>query len=273
MKKLLPFVCLSLIAIGATVDDTVKAAGTELGGKFSVEVVEDLFVVASNDRQASTARAIGTVKNVYHALYKDFMKRKPTEPLKVYLFKDKGTYEGYNRKAYGRDPTTPFGFYMSGERKMVMNISTGTGTLAHEMVHPLIATDFPGVPSWFNEGFASLFEQSTTLDDGSMKGLVNWRLPGLQKALKNGDEVSLKEVMETSTDEFYSDSGIHYAIARYLCLYLQEKSLLTRFYKEFRDSHEDDPTGVKSLEKVTGQPLDQLEKSWKPWVKTLKYPN
>ena len=71
-----------------------------------------------------------------------------------------------------------FGFYMSGERKMVMNIATGTGTLAHELVHPLLAEDFPNVSSWFNEGFASLYEQSGSRGS-RMMGFVNWRLPGL----------------------------------------------------------------------------------------------
>ena len=40
-----------------------------------------------------------------------------------------------------------------------MNISTGGGTLVHEIVHPFIQSNFPNCPSWFNEGLGSLYEQ------------------------------------------------------------------------------------------------------------------
>ena len=32
--------------------------------------------------------------------------------------------------------------------------------LVHEMVHPFMDADFPACPAWFNEGLASLYEQS-----------------------------------------------------------------------------------------------------------------
>ena len=41
-----------------------------------------------------------------------------------------------------------------------MNIATGGGTLVHEIVHPFVEANFPGCPTWFNEGLGSLYEQS-----------------------------------------------------------------------------------------------------------------
>ncbi len=161
---------------------------------------------------------------------------------------------------------------MSHERKMVMNIATGTGTLAHEMVHPLIAEDFPEVPTWFNEGFASLYEQSRSLPNDRMEGLLNWRLPGLQRAIREEGIISLRDLMNTSTHSFYGDErGVNYATARYLCLYLQEKELLGKFYVTFKATFEKDSTGITALEKVTGQTLDKLQPAWIAWVKKLRY--
>jgi hypothetical protein len=158
---------------------------------------------------------------------------------------------------------------MARERRMVMNISTGTGTLAHELVHPLLAEDFPNVPSWFNEGFASLFEQSGPRGD-RVVGHVNWRLPGLHKAIKTRG-VSLDALLRTSTDAFYGDDrGVHYAAARYLCYWLQEHDLLIPFYRTFRAGHADDPTGRASLEKATGRPLAEFEPAWKEWILALR---
>lgn len=254
-----------------SLDSIVQEVKKELGDDYTVKPFMDLFVVASNDEE-SLRRGCGTLEHVYKAMYKDFMKTKPDKPLRVYLFKDKETYDAYNKKMYGHDPTTPYGFYMRSDRKMVMNISTGLGTLAHELVHPLNEADFPTLPSWFNEGFASLFEQSYYTRDGSIRGDVNWRLPGLQKALKNGDAPSLKSVMRTSTNEFYGENrGVNYATARYLCYYLQQKDLLVAYFTGFREGIKDDPAGIATLEKVLGQKLDDFEPAFRKFVSELQY--
>jgi hypothetical protein len=241
----------------------------ELGEETRVERIEDVFFVATNDSPASFKACQGTISRMYRYLQKDYFTRKPEKPIRVYLFRDKTSYEDYCKRTYEKPPSTPFGFYMARERKMVMNIATGTGTLAHELVHPLLAEDFPGVPSWFNEGFASLYEQSGSRGD-RVVGHVNWRLPGLHKALK-GRGVSLDTLLKTTTEEFYGDDrGVHYAAARYLCYWLQEHDLLIPFYREFRASRADDPSGLASLEKVAKRPLAELEPAWRDWILALK---
>ncbi len=277
MIKMMSFLAGAALAIGFHVQDKpdldalVEEVQKELGDDYTVKKHLDLFVVASNDPEA-LKRGMGTVEHVFKAMHKDFMKTRPDKPLKVFLFKDKASYDAYNKKAYHREPTTPYGFYMPSERKMVMNIATGLGTLAHEMVHPLNEADFPSIPSWFNEGFASLYEQSYYLRDGSIRGDVNWRLPGLQKAMRNENHPRLKSVMETSTSEFYGmNSGLNYAAARYLCHYLQEQGKLVEFYQSFRDGAKDDPSGVQTLEKVLGKKLDEFQPEYEKFVLELNY--
>jgi hypothetical protein len=242
----------------------------ELGEDVQVELIEDCFFVASNDTPAMFRACKGTISRMYRYLYQDYFTKRPEKPIRVYLFRDRSTYEAYCNAAYKKPPSTPFGFYMSRERKMVMNIATGTGTLAHELVHPLLAEDFPEVPSWFNEGFASLFEQSGPRGN-RIAGDLNWRLPGLHKALKAGKGIALADLLATTTDQFYGDErGIHYATARYLCYYLQEHDRLIAFYRDFKAAAKDDPTGSKTLEKVAGKPLADLDKSWREWVLGLR---
>ncbi|HUR38238.1 MAG TPA: hypothetical protein VM222_02040 [Planctomycetota bacterium] len=244
----------------------------ELGEDTHVERVEDYFFVASNDSMPKFIEYQQTVTRVFRYLYEDYFTRKPERPIRVYLFRDKSSYDGYCRATYEKPPSTPYGFYMSRERKMVMNISTGTGTLAHELVHPLLSEDFPGVPSWFNEGFASLFEQSGERK-GKMAGFVNWRLPKLRQLLKINKGVPLADLMRTTTEQFYGEDerGVHYATARYFCLYLQDHGLLIPFFKEFKAAAAEDPTGAKSLRKVTGKTPAELEPIWRDWVLGLKY--
>jgi hypothetical protein len=243
----------------------------ELGEESQAEQVEDCFFVATNDAPAKFKSYKGTIARVYRYLYQDYFTRRPEKPIRVYLFRDKTSYEDYVKTAYQKPPSTPFGFYMSRERKMVMNIATGTGTLAHELVHPLLAEDFPDVPSWFNEGFASLFEQSGERA-GRMVGFVNWRLPGLHKALKSGRAIPLADLVKTTSDQFYGDDrGVNYATARYLCLWLQEQGRLVDFYKAFREGSKDDRSGRAALEKTAGKPIDELDKAWRDWVLALRY--
>jgi hypothetical protein len=154
-----------------------------------------------------------------------------------------------------------------------MNISTGTGTLVHELTHALVRYDFPDIPAWFNEGLGSLYERCS-LNNGIILGYVNWRLPALQDAISDNSYTNLNTLINTTEDEFYgSKSGFYYAQARYLCLYLQEKGLLRKFYKLFRDSYSEDNTGKIFLEQATGYSLTVLDSDFTKWAMTLRYEN
>src|SRR5262249_23917311 len=141
---------------------------------------------------------------------------------------------------------------------LIMNISTGGGTLVHEIVHPFVATNFPDCPDWFNEGLASLYEQSDERE-GHIVGLTNWRLAGLQEAIRAGKLGSFEKLCATAApgatpSAFYpTDRGTNYAQARYLCYYFQERGLLRRYYREFLAHHDEDPTGYKTLQAVLAE--------------------
>jgi hypothetical protein len=243
----------------------------ELGSDFTVKNIRKIYYVASNSSNSEFARYSNTITRMDDHLTKYFVKQRPQFLLKVYLFKDVKSYESFCVKHLNEKPSTPFGFYRSDGHLLVMNIATGTGTLAHEIVHPFIESDFPGAPSWFNEGFASLYEQSME-SKGKMMGLANWRLPGLQKAINNKKCPTLSSFMADTTEKFYADeSGMSYGLARYLCFYLQEQGKLEEFYKSYRDNFSKDITGRKILEQVTGQKLPDLEKSLHFWVLQLHY--
>ena len=243
----------------------------ELGKDARVERVEGYFFVATNDSARSFQRCRRTIGSMFRYLHRDYFDKNPEKPIRIYLFRDRKSYEAYCEATYDEPPSTPFGFYMAGERKMVMNIATGTGTLAHELVHPLLSEDFPQeVPAWFNEGFASLFEQSGPRGD-KIVGHVNWRLPALQKALHAETSVPLRDLLAMKERRFYGDDrGVNYAAARYLCYWLQEHDKLIPFYREFKKAAKKDPTGAATLEKVAGKKLEDLEKAWGKWVLELR---
>ena len=78
--------------------------------------------------------------------------------------------------------------------------------------------------------------------------------------------------MCTTREEFYgTNSGINYAVARYLCYYLQEHGQLEGFYKEFRENVGEERAAARALEATVGKKLGEFEKNWRAWVLTLKY--
>ena len=141
----------------------------------------------------------------------------------------------------------------------------------HELVHALIAPDFPNVPDWFNEGLGSLYEQSS-LGADRITGHENWRLPGLQRAIREGELRSLRELIEDGAFYDRERVGVNYAQARYLLMYLQEKGLLPEYYQRFRANAKDDPQGLKTLEAlIKPKSLELFEKEWRKWVMGLRF--
>src|SRR5204863_118348 len=129
--------------------------------------------------------ATNTIAWASSRLKQEFFSRAPEQIVDVWLFKDDASYRKHARQLFGDSPTTPFGYYSHEHHALVMNISTGTGTLVHEMVHAFMPANFPGCPAWFNEGLASLYEQCGE-KSGRIVGFPNWRLPKLQEAIRSG---------------------------------------------------------------------------------------
>ena len=236
-------------------------------------IVQPPFVVIGDEPAAAVKEhSERTVKWAVDKLKLDYFSQDPKEILDIWLFKDAASYEKNAMLLFGEKPTTPYGYYSSRHKALVMNISTGGGTLVHEIVHPFVEANFPECPAWFNEGLGSLYEQCGEVD-GHIHGYTNWRLPGLQAAIRAKTILSFKAMTALDTNKFYNDErGDHYAQARYLCYYLQQRGLLTKFYREFHVHHKADPTGYVTLQRLLGPRINMnvFQKQWETFVLGLK---
>ena len=222
-------------------------------------------------------RSTNTVKWAVDMLKRDYFQRDPEAIIDVWLFKDKASYERWTRELFHDTPTTPFGYYSPAHEALIMNISTGGGTLVHEIVHPFMRANFPACPAWFNEGLASLYEQSAARN-GRIIGLPNWRLPALQEAIRGGRVLPFERMLTLPDDKFYGGGtdnknySQNYAQARYLCHYLQEQGLLVKFYKAYVADAKNDPSGVKTLRSVLGESdLKAFQQKWEKFVLSLRF--
>ncbi|MHC4831414.1 MAG: hypothetical protein ACYTFT_13845 [Planctomycetota bacterium] len=290
MSKFIRIATLSaaLAIVGATAATGVCRADEE-GGRYARHVealkkklpgpgfhilVEKPFVVVGDESEAMVKkRAAGTIRWAVKHLKASYFAKDPEHIVDVWLFKDKASYEKNAIKLWGEKPSTPYGYYSPSERVLVMNISTGGGTLVHEMVHPFIESNFPDCPSWFNEGLASLYEQCQE-KDGKIRGLTNWRLANLQKLIKREELGSLTSLLKTSRRQFYRGAGgDSYAQARYLCYYLQESGKLRAFYHGFVKDASGDSTGLTTLKRVLEtEDLAGFEVKWRAWILKRRFP-
>lgn len=239
---------------------------------FTILIQKPFVVIGDEPAEIVAVRAEQTVKWATARLMKMYFKKTPDDIIDIWLFKDKASYEKYTWEIFSDKPDTPYGYSSSEHKALIMNIGTGGGTLVHEIVHPFIAANFPDCPSWLNEGLGSLYEQSQAKGD-EIIGLTNWRLSGLQEAIRKDKVPSFQALTSTTTTEFYNqDRGTNYAQARYLCYYLQERGLLTKFYHAFYAARAEDPTGYMTLQSVLGKKdMDAFKKEWEAYVLKLRF--
>jgi hypothetical protein len=227
-------------------------------------VVEPPFVVVGNGPAEEVHRlAKETVGWAVRRLRLDFFSRDPTRILDVWLLNDDKSYQDKTLELTGEEPDTPFGFYSPEQNALIMNISTGSGTLVHEIVHPFMEANCPGCPAWFNEGLGSLYEQCSERR-GHIVGLPNWRLAELQYTIRKHALPSFRELTQLTGRSFYQGHhSLNYAQARYLLYALQEGGLLVRYYRAISASLQHDPTGYAALVQVLGdKDMAQFQHRW-----------
>jgi hypothetical protein len=235
--------------------------------EFTIIVQPPFVVIGDEAPDVVKRRTDDTVKWTVDKLKQDYFTEDPKELLDIWLFKDSDSYERHTLELFKQKPTTPFGYYSSEQKALIMNIGTGGGTLVHEIVHPFMEANFPACPPWFNEGMGSLYEHVGE-EDGHIWGYVNWRLPGLQKAIRAGNLTAFEKLMAMDPNTFYGDrTGVNYAQSRYLCYYLQQKGLLVKFYKQFHAAQKNDPSGFQTLKAVLGESdMTQFQRRWERFV-------
>lgn len=239
---------------------------------FTVFVEKPFVVIGDESPETVKRRSQSTVRWAVDKLKQDFFTKDPENILNIWLFKDEVSYRKHAKEFFNDEPQTPYGYYSSTNKALVMNISTGGGTLVHEIVHPFIEANFPNCPAWFNEGLGSLFEQSGE-ENGHIVGYTNWRLAGLQRAIRQKNVPTFKFLLSTTDHQFYmADRGTNYAQSRYLLYYLQQKGLLLKFYKNFHANRKTDPTGYQTLQKVLGETnMTEFQKRWEIFVLKLVF--
>ncbi len=149
------------------------------------------------------------------------------------------------------------GFFCSSDSLIVATIGGGYGTLLHELMHALMAKNWPYSPSWLQEGMATLYERSAWASD-RLVPLPNWRMD----FLKNSALPPLAAFdMITSQGEL---AGKDLAEIRLFLLFLEKKSSLKRLLES-----QSSPTNKDKISITLAQFGDGYsEEDWQSFVQT-----
>ena len=180
-------------------------------------------------------------KTYYHLLFKQ-----PMPPVEIIIFPRKSSFLKHTNVPEGYQA-----FYLTGQKAVVTYDSGNIGVLQHEIVHHWIQSNIRGnLPLWFEEGLASLFE-SPIYSNGNIKYFhTNER----HEKLKGKKWTHLEKFMKTVDLPNDHDK----AQARLIFLWLADQNLLYKFVQAYSDNVDFDPSGIESLEEVTGKKIAEL---------------
>ena len=255
----------------ATLTPACNMAADELLKKLPATcriLVRPPFVLAGDFSEAELDRLYrDAVLPVTRALWRSYFDHKPDAPVTIVVLRSEESYHAAAAALDGYEPVAYAGYTQRGKRRVVLNLATGQGTLAHELSHVLASFDFPDLPEWFDEGLAALYEDAVFSEDGLLLvGTSNWRLRILQDTLRQRVMPSLAAVV--NSPEFRGEGeGLNYAVVRCFCQYLQERGLLAHFYRKFRSAIGDDLNGIATLCDLLGvASIEDIDRDFRTWV-------
>ncbi|MFN0196361.1 MAG: hypothetical protein ACKVT0_06430 [Planctomycetaceae bacterium] len=247
---------------------TARRLQTRLGQSYQVVSRPPYVLAGDMTADSLDSHYRETIAPTQQALDTMFFDHAPSHPIVILLLSDDVGYRKVSRHFDGLHRDCYAGYYIRNERRIVVNISTGNGTLAHELTHALAHADCEQLPEWFDEGLASLYEHSEFSEDGlQLLGATNWRVHYLLQAYRQKHIPSIETLIAHRTIRS-NNEGIDYALSRYFCLYLQERQLLGPFYRKFRQSMPEDPTGMHTLMHVFHvESFAAIEAGFGDWLK------
>jgi len=231
-------------------------------------IIRPPFIIAGDYNEAELDRLHREIiVPVTGALWRSYFDHKPDKPVIIVASSCQASYGAAAAELDGYEPLGYAGYTQRGQRRIVVNLSTGQGTLAHELAHMLALFDFPEMPEWFDEGLAALHEEAHFSDDGlTLVGTGNWRSRFLREALAGGQLPPLASVIRNPAFRGEGE-GLNYAIVRGFCHYLQERKLLSHFYRKFRGAVELDPTGITTLCELLGAAsIEDVDRDFRAWI-------
>lgn len=171
------------------------------------------------------------IRPAYRAMVDEYFAVAPDRPISLLLFARQETYCREARRLW-RSEVSAHGFHRPGIHLVMAHVESGPAVLLHELTHALMEFDYRSAPFWLAEGLAALHEQARYDGaSGRLVGLPERRLGPLHSAIERDRLPTLERLVGQAHVASSSSAPLHYAHARFFCLYLQQRGLLAAVYR------------------------------------------
>jgi hypothetical protein len=192
---------------------------------------------------------------------------------------DGPSFQAWTRQTFGPRAGSVGGLFTAHTATLVAR-DLGP-TLRHEFWHVLHHRDMhrragsagrasQQHPLWIQEGLCSLIEDLDTTDPDKPMPAPSWRTNMARRMLDTRGLMNLADFVAMSDQRFMGSGSLgRYAHARAIFLFLHVRGKLPDFYASYVNSYADDRTGRAALEATLDQPIAQIDKDFRAWLRTL----
>jgi Flp pilus assembly protein TadD len=240
--RLLRFACaVLLLAVASTAQAGSRESWVEVKSPHFLAVTD-----AGEKKAGEILTQFEGIREAFLALFPNLRVDPPRQVL-VVVTRDEDTMKRFLPKGFqGKDPVRPAGFYLSGPDRIYALVRLDAWhqaehpyhVLFHEYAHLIIHLNFPGLPTWMNEGLADFYGATRIQADRILVGKV----PRGHYARLNGSGfLSLETLLSVTHDSpHYNErgkAGLFYAQSWALVhlLYLEERAqkagLMSKYLK------------------------------------------
>jgi hypothetical protein len=251
----------------------------EFGNKFRILETKHFRIISDTSIRYHTV--VAGILEQFHNLVQPRYFKQDIKKLNFYLINGGLDYELFMRKRELPN-ASGYGLYDKRTRSLYAHrffpdgTESGVGTLFHETVHAMIDADFTTTapPTWFHEGFASLFEAGRILQGQWVYGNPNpWRETPFRAAFEQGQIPSLKTFLATPDRDFDAPKpqrDLLYNTGRSLFLYILRnhgEPTLVDFVRHLRNGLPPE----KALSTSTRLKLTEIERKWHKSIHQLNF--
>ncbi len=168
-------------------EGAVKKRLERFGNNATYIKSENFIVIADRSTELNLKTVSKNLEEVLAYYQRLFKMSVPQDYIIVNLIKDYNAVRPFISRYYKSKITfEPLGYSSPEDNTIIAWIAASDmiGTLKHELVHLLMRSTFSFIPPWFEEGLASLYEESRFSGD-TLKGIGNWRGPILKEKFIN----------------------------------------------------------------------------------------
>ena len=194
---------------------------------------------------------------------RDFFPVKYKFPIHAYILPDVPELKKFMQEEMGIEtfPDIFAGAYHALYRAFFTHEKAGWGTYTHEILHPLVDSSLPAVPSWAVEGIPAFAERFYGYEqDGELR--VRWGYPSPWRILELEGRLA-----RLNLEEILNGSG-SVSEASLVCIFIYKqgkwKSFLDLVQKNEKNGY---PT---FLEAALGMTLGEIEPRWREFLNDLE---